>query len=100
MDFRFSAEEEAFRQEVADFVGQELPWDWKTIDIDAEILLPATAMFLGGRVLPDILPQKMAKRFKVLPVGRRRQLRLAGVHRGKCLHRELTKVWEHHRCRL
>ena len=36
MDFRFSAEEEAFRQEIVDFVGQELPWDWKTTDIDAE----------------------------------------------------------------
>ena len=29
MDFRFSPEDEAFRQEVRDFVRQELPADWE-----------------------------------------------------------------------
>ena len=36
MDFKFSKEDELFRQEVADFVEKELPWDWRKEKIDSE----------------------------------------------------------------
>ena len=36
MDFRFSQEDEAFRNEVAEFVERELPWDWRSRSIDPE----------------------------------------------------------------
>ena len=36
MDFRFSAEDEAFRREVIDFIEAELPWDWRNQEIDSE----------------------------------------------------------------
>ena len=36
MDFRFSSDDDAFRQEVGDFVESELPWDWRERAVDAE----------------------------------------------------------------
>lgn len=36
MDFRFSAEDERFRQEVRDFLKRDLPPDWLESGIDAE----------------------------------------------------------------
>ena len=36
MDFRFSAEDQSFREEVATFADSELPWDWRDRSIDAE----------------------------------------------------------------
>ena len=38
MDFTFSSEEEKFRSEVVGFIDKELPWDWKTTDIDTDDL--------------------------------------------------------------
>lgn len=36
MDFRFSEEDEAFRQQVAKMVDTELPWDWHNRSVDPE----------------------------------------------------------------
>ncbi len=36
MEFRFSPEDETFREELADFIDRELPWDWRALDVDAE----------------------------------------------------------------
>ena len=36
MDFRFSAEDQDFREEVATFADSELPWDWRDRSIDPE----------------------------------------------------------------
>ena len=38
MDFKFTPEQEEFRTEVAKFIDQELPWDWKTMDIGPDDL--------------------------------------------------------------
>ena len=37
MDFRFTPEEEAFRQEIRDFVKKELPSDWLSLGLDEEL---------------------------------------------------------------
>ena len=44
MDFKFSKEDELFRQEIADFVEKELPWDWRKEKIDSL----AAVFFLQG----------------------------------------------------
>ena len=36
MDFKFSTEDELFRQEISEFVEKELPWDWRKQKIDSE----------------------------------------------------------------
>ncbi|MDA1348521.1 MAG: acyl-CoA dehydrogenase family protein [Chloroflexi bacterium] len=36
MEIRFSAEDEAFRDEVVEFIESELPWDWRTQELDSE----------------------------------------------------------------
>ena len=36
MDFTFTAQDEAFRDEVATFVERELPWDWRQRTVDSE----------------------------------------------------------------
>ena len=36
MDFKFEKEDEKFREEVIDFIDKELPWDWRSLDLDAE----------------------------------------------------------------
>ncbi len=36
MDFTFTREDEAFREEVASFVERELPWDWRERSVDPE----------------------------------------------------------------
>ncbi|MEE2885519.1 MAG: acyl-CoA dehydrogenase family protein [Chloroflexota bacterium] len=36
MEFRFSEEDEVFRSEIIKFVESELPWDWKTQELDPE----------------------------------------------------------------
>ena len=36
MDFSFTREDEAFREEVASFVERELPWDWRERSVDPE----------------------------------------------------------------
>ena len=36
MEFRFSQEDEAFRSEIISFVESELPWDWRTQELDPE----------------------------------------------------------------
>ena len=36
MDFYFTPEDEAFRQEIVDFVSKEVPRDWRTARIDTE----------------------------------------------------------------
>lgn len=36
MEFLFSPEDEAFREELAGFIDRELPWDWRALDVDAE----------------------------------------------------------------
>ena len=36
MEFLFSHEDEAFREELAGFIDRELPWDWRALDVDSE----------------------------------------------------------------
>ena len=36
MDFRFSEEDQSFREEVATFTDSELPWDWRDRSVDPE----------------------------------------------------------------
>ena len=36
MDFRFSEEDQSFREEVATFTDSELPWDWRDRSVDSE----------------------------------------------------------------
>lgn len=36
MEFRFSAEDEAFRDEVVEFIESELPWNWRDQELDSE----------------------------------------------------------------
>jgi alkylation response protein AidB-like acyl-CoA dehydrogenase len=55
MDFRYTAEEEAFRKEVKDFVDKELPPDWPGIDPGPEEESSGEEVFL--------LAQKMWRKF-------------------------------------
>ena len=36
MDFKLNKEDEQFRSEVAAFVNQELPWDWRNRSLDPD----------------------------------------------------------------
>ena len=36
MEFRFTAEDEAFRDEVVEFIESELPWNWRDQELDSE----------------------------------------------------------------
>ena len=36
MEFRFTAEDEAFRDEVVQFIESELPWNWRDQELDSE----------------------------------------------------------------
>ena len=36
MEFRFTAEDEAFRDEVVEFIELELPWNWRDQELDSE----------------------------------------------------------------